>query len=380
MVVMVSRKSIMMMFNARLHYLFFLGFFAFLFGCHHMNKDTIILNGLLKTGLVEGTAEKPLIFKSAEVEDVDASKSRIENIVFDGLSAAYLTLNESSIRNVEFKDCLLYKLYLKKADVENVRFTNCRIESLNIQGANLTDIQFNNSEINSVSFLLSKGNVKITKSRFSKARLNDASITWDIESSNLNSIEAYGIQGSITLTNSTLKDANFDFGEMDSFESYNSVVDALGPGTINEHLIIKGGQVEWVGVMNAKQVHLDSVDIERFTMTNGKIGNVLIEDCKNAGLIGFSQSTIESLTIKNCKMEWFRSYLTVADVVSFSNVSMQGLSMPDARFNEWRLDHVKMAGEIKTEDAVVGKRIFNELTIVPNAKLLSSGANFSFTD
>src|SRR5690606_17817343 len=114
----------------------------------------------------------------------------------------------------------------------------------------------------------------------------------------------------------------------------------LGPGTINENLIVKGGRVEWVGVMNAQDVHLDGVEIERFAMTNGTIGQVKIENCKNTDLIGFSQSTINTLVINNCDIAQFRSYLTEANEVSFSNVNIVDLSMPDAKFGKWRLEHV----------------------------------------
>lgn len=352
-----------------------------LFGCGEMRKnDTEIVLAQLKNGAIRGSNGNPSLYSNVELENIKMEGVVIENVIFDGLAAAEVDLKGATLINVVFNSCIMFRVYLEYSNLENVTFNKCRLQSYNPQSAKNTNVRYIDSSINSASFLRTEGDIHVSGSTMLDHGWKKSKATWNIENSTLEKIQAYEIQGRITLTNSTLKNANFEFGKMDSFESYDSTVDALGPGTIKEHLIVKGGQVEWVGVMNANSVHLDGVDIERFAMTDGVIDQVTIENCKNAGLIGFSQSTIKSLTIENCQMEQFRSFLTRADTVRFTNVSIAGLSMPGANFSQWHLDRVKLAGEIKVEGAAVEQPIFKGLTIADDANVLSSGANFSFSD
>lgn len=335
------------------------------------------IESALTQGTLKGSAETPLVLVRAEAENIDTPNSTIEHVIFERFASSYLKLNDSSVSHTEFRDCVIHKLFLKRSHVNNVVFKNCKIKSLNIQGANLQGVVFEKSQVDAVSFLLSEGDVAIIDSDFHDARLNESIISWTITNSTLNKIEAFKIGGSITLKDSTFTDANLEFGEMDSFEAYNSTIDALGPTTIRNQLVIKGGKVEWSG-MNAGSVHVDGISAQRFSMSYGDMGNVVIENCRKLGVLGFSQSKVDTLHVRNCKIDDFGGHATITNRLQLEDVSIHDLVLAESDIQRWKMNNVKLTGKLNFELGTIREKQFTNVDVDRKAVINLRNTTFSF--
>lgn len=335
----------------------------------------------LNKKLVKGDPDNPLYIRNAEIEDINIEGVIFENVILDRPAIAYARFDKAIFRNVVFKNCISMKFRSDYAVMDNVVFDGCMLKSFNPMGVTFSDAVFRNTAIDSASFAGAKGTLKLEKSNLKNADIGDTEISWTINDSRLTKIKAYGIQGSITLTNSTLKDANFEFGKMDSFESYNSVVDALAPGTINEKLIIQGGHVDFTGLIHAPSVEIDGAQIKRFSMRRGKASRVIVRNCKEAGVLGFSLTKLDSLEISDCAIEYLGMLSAHVDVLRLNNVSIaEEWESEGANYQSWYADNLTLSGKLEFQKSQVLNKHFNNVTLSDTAKLDSSGANFSFTD
>lgn len=340
--------------------------------------NTQDIESALTQGTLKGSAERPLVLVRAEAENIDTPNSTIEHVIFERFASSYLKLNDSSVSHTEFRDCVIHKLFLKRSHVNNVVFKNCKIKSLNIQGANLQGVVFEKSQVDAVSFLLSEGDVAIIESDIHDAKLNESNISWTITNSTLNKIEAFKIGGSITLKDSTFTDANLEFGEMDSFEAYNSTIDALGPGTLRDKLIVNGGKIQWTGIMNVPHADIADVKIDRLSLGYGHVGHVSIRNCGRVNTLGFSRTFFESISVSNCDVGYFGAFASRIKNLSFDNVAIDEMEAEEAQIGVWRATNVQLNGNLEFQHSKVSDTRFDRLTIGRKATLLNEGANFIF--
>ncbi|MEZ5511885.1 MAG: hypothetical protein R3F47_18680 [Gammaproteobacteria bacterium] len=222
-----------------------------------------------------------------------------------------------------------------------------------------------------------QGSVSISNSKLHRLNFGESKLKLEISNSTLNKIEAFKIGGSITLNDSTFTDANLEFGEMDSFEAYNSTIDALGPTTIRNQLVIKGGKVEWSG-MNAGSVHIDGISAQRFSMSYGDMGNVLIENCRNLGVLGFSQSKMDTLHVRNCKIDDFGGHATIANLLQFEDVSIHDLVLAESDIQRWKMHNVQLTGKLNFELGTIREKQFTNVDVDRKAVINLRNTTFSF--
>lgn len=343
----------------------------------HEDQSKALISKLISSGEIVSSQSSPATVFMGEIESAKMSSAKIENVVFEKLALQDVLFKESVFRNVTFNNCVFHKVDFDDSALENVVFNNCRIKSFNPVGATFKNVKFIRSKIHSASFHSSSGKILAEESDFYHLNLGKSQVNWAITNSTLNKIEAFKIGGSITLKDSTFTDANLEFGEMDSFEAYNSTIDALGPTTIRNQLVIKGGKVEWSG-MNAGSVHVDGISAQRFSMSYGDMGNVVIENCRKLGVLGFSQSKVDTLHVRNCKIDDFGGHATIANRLQLEDVSIHDLVLAESDIQRWKMNNVKLTGKLNFELGTIREKQFTNVDVDRKAVINLRNTTFSF--
>jgi uncharacterized protein YjbI with pentapeptide repeats len=341
------------------------------------NKSEQDFKSLVESKKVIGTESSPLVLNRAELEGVNLSDVHFENVIFNDLALLQVRLDRAYFKNVIFNSCVSLKWRFDYATMDNVIFNKCKLRSFNPMGVTFINTSFNRTNIDAASFAGAKGSDAVLDSKLDDLDIGDTDISWTITNSTLNKIEAFKIGGSITLNDSTFTDANLEFGEMDSFEAYNSTIDALGPTTIRNQLVIKGGKVEWSG-MNAGSVHIDGISAQRFSMSYGDMGNVLIENCRNLGVLGFSQSKMDTLHVRNCKIDDFGGHATIANLLQFEDVSIHDLVLAESDIQRWKMHNVQLTGKLNFELGTIREKQFTNVDVDRKAVINLRNTTFSF--
>jgi hypothetical protein len=342
------------------------------------NKSEQDFKSLVESKKVIGTESSPLVLNRAELEGVNLSDVHFENVIFNDLALLQVRLDRAHFKNVTFNNCVSLKWRFDYATMDNVTFNKCKLRSFNPMGVTFVNTVFSRTSIDAASFAGAKGVIKVYDSDLEDLDIGDSDISWTITNSTLNKIEAFKIGGSITLRDSTFTDANLEFGEMDSFEAYNSTIDALGPGTLRDKLIVNGGKIQWTGIMNVPHADIADVKIDRLSLGYGHVGHVSIRNCGRVDTLGFSRTFFESISVSNCDVGYFGAFASRIKNLSFDNVAIDEMEAEEAQIGVWSATNVQLNGNLEFQHSKVSDTRFDRLTIGRKATLLNEGANFSF--
>lgn len=309
---------------------------------------------------------KNINFKTITWEKIDANGRTFSNIQFEDCTLINLNFRNMVFENVSFKNCTLKNVVMNQSTIDTMTFIDTKIFSTdsNIENRatdlNADHLIFINAEIKNMSYFHSKANFV-----FKNSKLND-------------------VAGRGLKPGSSIKIQQSDIFFMEFSASHLS------------SLIIKKSKVEESRINDAtiKSIVLEDNDFDNFPITgtdgcdsviadnntevtvNGDIKNIHISNCRGYEEVYVADTFFDNISIDNCKLPDLTAFDAKGKKMTFSNIETYRLDLEAIDIEHLILKNVNIEGKIYAKKAQVKIYEAHNVTVSPNVKRITEGANF----